>query len=196
MSSPSILLTLAAAVGLALTVGCASDLEPYPRKRYSNDSAARIRQNTHASLCSLYAQCPGARVLAQHAKAMLVFPDVSKAGVIVGGYGGNGAMIQKGGRVSGFYQTVGASVGPQIGGVRYGYAIFFMTSESLLTFERTNGWEVAFSPAFVIGNCGELNSLSTTSIDKNFYVVFFNHDGLMGAMNLEAARITPIKPLP
>ena len=44
------------------------------------DSAAEITRNAQAALSSLYAQNPGAKKIGQEAVAILVFPEVTKAG--------------------------------------------------------------------------------------------------------------------
>ena len=77
-------------------------------------AAAEIDRKVDAGLEHLYAQTPAARTLANKAKAILVFPDVAKGGLIVGGQYGKGAL-RKGGRTVAYYETLSASYGLQAG---------------------------------------------------------------------------------
>ena len=77
-------------------------------------SAAKISTDSRAALSKLYASNPSAKILGDKAKAVLVFPSILKAGFIVGGQGGDGAMI-KAGKVGGYYRTLAASYGFQAG---------------------------------------------------------------------------------
>ena len=89
-------------------------------------SAAKIDKEVNAALKKLYAANPTAKVLGEKAKAILVFPSIWKAGFIVGGQGGNGAL-RKEGKSIGYYNSVAASYGLQAGVQAFGYALFFMS---------------------------------------------------------------------
>lgn len=57
--------------------------------------------------------------------AVLVFPEILKAGFVWGGQRGEGALISHGHTV-GYYKTVAASYGLQAGLQKFEYALFFM----------------------------------------------------------------------
>src|SRR5262249_41184398 len=65
-----------------------------------------------------------AALLAKKARAVLVFPDIVKAGFMFGGQIGEGVLL-KGGKPAAYYNTVAASYGLQAGVQVYGYALFF-----------------------------------------------------------------------
>src|SRR5262249_60010423 len=73
--------------------------------------AAQLSKDAQAALRSLYAQVPAAKQLGQNARAVLVFPQVTKASLRGGGQYGDGAPI-KGGKTVGYYDTPGPSAGP------------------------------------------------------------------------------------
>ncbi|MFO1206976.1 MAG: hypothetical protein U1E63_14860 [Burkholderiales bacterium] len=66
------------------------------------------------ALTNLTSTVPTARYLEGRALAVLVFPDITKAGFLIGGEYGNGVMFQHG-RIAGFYNTAGVSYGLQAG---------------------------------------------------------------------------------
>ena len=75
-------------------------------------------------------RCQPAKILAEKAQAILVFPRITKASLGVGGQRGTGTLL-KDGKPEGFYTTTGASVGLQAGAKTYGYALFFMNDNAV-----------------------------------------------------------------
>ncbi len=55
-----------------------------------------IEKTSQASLEKLYARQPAAKTFAEEAKAILVFPNVFKAGFLGGMHFGKGVLFQKG----------------------------------------------------------------------------------------------------
>ena len=86
-------------------------------------SAAGIDADVDAALMKLYADQPVTKMLAQKAAAILVFPNIVKAGFLVGGQYGEGALLKKG-RTVGYYNSVAGSYGLQAGAQTFGYVLF------------------------------------------------------------------------
>ena len=103
----------------------------------------------------------------------LVFPDVLKAGLLVGGQFGEGALI-KGGKTAGYYNTVAASYGLQAGAQSFGYALFFMTDAALGYLGKSEGFEVGVGPSVVVVDSGMAKSLTTTTTRDEVYAFFFD----------------------
>ena len=87
-------------------------------------SARELNREGQAALAKLYEKNQAARLLRDHAKAILVFPDMYKAGFMFGGQIGEGVLL-RGGKPAGYYNSVAASYGLQAGLQRFGYALFF-----------------------------------------------------------------------
>jgi len=162
----------------------------------SSASGSQIAADSRAALKDLYASNSKARQLGNRAKGILVFPHIAKGGFIVGGMGGNGALIRPGGAIRDFYQTGGLSYGLQAGVQKYGYALFLMDNDAFANINRAGGWEVGSSPSLVVVDKGAAASLSTTTVDKGTYAFFFNQKGLMGGLGLQGTKITRIHPGP
>lgn len=94
------------------------------------DSAVEIARETRAALAELTAENAAARALAAEAKAVQVFPDVVKFGLLVGGQDGEGALI-RGGKIAGYYRTTAASFGLQAGVQKFGYLLLLMSDKAL-----------------------------------------------------------------
>lgn len=192
MNLKSLALGILTTATFAILPNCANG--PMAGMNSATSSASRISSDSRAALRSLYAQNPGAKALGAKAKAVLVFPSVVKGGLIVGAQVGNGAMIRDTGAISGYYQTTAASYGLQAGVQEFGYAIFFMNDQAFRDTKRSGGWELGSSPSLVVVDKGMASSLSTTTLDKNIYVFFFNQRGLMGGLGLQGSKITRIHP--
>jgi len=59
-------------------------------------AAGGIDEDVCAALKKLYASTPAAKRIGEQAKAVLIFPNIVKAGFLVGGQYGSGALVQGG----------------------------------------------------------------------------------------------------
>lgn len=156
-------------------------------------TAAEIDKEVDAALEKLYAQSPAAKDISTIAKGILVFPDVYKAGFIVGGQYGEGAL-RKNGQTVGYYRTVAASYGLQAGIQSFGYALFFIKEEALEYLNKSKGWEIGVGPSLVVVDTGFASALTSTTAKDDIYAFFFDQKGLMAGIGLQGAKITQITP--
>jgi len=156
-------------------------------------SAGEINRGVDAALQELYATSPGARALADKAKAILVFPEIVKGGFIVAGQYGDGAL-RKGGKTVAYYRSLAASYGFQAGVQTFGYALFFLDDQSLSYLSKSRGWELGTGPSLVIVDEGFAKNLSTTTLQKGVYAFIFDQKGLMAGIGLQGTKITRIHP--
>ena len=154
-------------------------------------TAAEIDRGADAALQALYDKVPAARTLGEQARGVLVFPNVVKAGFIVGGQYGEGAL-RRNGHTAGYYNTLAASYGLQAGAQSFGYALFFMTDEALAHLDRSHGWEVGVGPSVVVLDAGAARSLTTTTAQSDVYAFIFGQRGLMAGIGLQGSKISRI----
>jgi len=156
-------------------------------------SASEINRDVTAALQTLYQTTPGAKALASKAKGILVFPNIVKAGLIVGGQYGDGALREKGNTV-GYYRSIAGSFGLQAGVQSFGYALLFMDDASLRYLEESDGWEIGTGPSVVILDKGFARNMSSTTLQKGVYAFIFDQKGLMAGLGLQGSKITRITP--
>jgi lipid-binding SYLF domain-containing protein len=156
-------------------------------------SASEIDREVTAALQTLYQTTPEANTLASQAKGILVFPDVVKAGLIVGGQYGDGALRKKG-KTVGYYRSVAGSFGLQAGVQSFAYALFFMDDASLRYLEESEGWEIGTGPSVVVLDKGFAKTMSSTTLRKGIYAIIFDQKGLMAGLGLQGSKITQISP--
>jgi lipid-binding SYLF domain-containing protein len=155
-------------------------------------TAAELTRDAQAALNSLYAKNPGAKAIGKDAVAVLVFPSVVKAGLGVGGQFGEGVLF-RGGKASAYYNTAGASVGLQAGAQKYGYAMFFLSEETLKSLDKAEGFEVGVGPSVVVADQGLAKSTTTTTVKDKIYAFIFDQKGAMAALGIQGNKITRIK---
>ena len=137
----------------------------------------------------LVASVPAAKSLGKDAVAVLVFPKITKAGLVVGGQYGEGVLLQ-GRRPIGYYSTAGASYGLQAGAQQFGYAMFFMNDGALKALTETAGLEIGVGPSVVVVDEGMGKSLTTINAKKDVYAFIFGQKGLMAGVGLQGNKIT------
>jgi lipid-binding SYLF domain-containing protein len=175
---------------LIASVGLAGGLAPLAALAASR---AELSADGRRALDKLEASESKARFLARHARAVLVFPRILKAGLVFGGQTGDGVLFE-GGRAAGFYNLSGGSWGLQIGGQIFGFALFFMTESSLRYLRESGGFSVGSGPSIVVLNKGGGAELDTTTITQDVYAIPFNQKGLMADLTLQGTKITRIHP--
>ena len=159
----------------------------------SADTAAELDKKVDEATAKLLASSPAAKNLAKTARGILIFPSVKKAGFVVGGQYGEGAL-RVNGRTIGYFKTTAASFGLQAGGQKFGYAMFLMTDGALQYLKDSKGWEVGVGPSVVVVDEGIARSLTTSTAKESIYVFFFGQKGLMAGLGIQGSKITRIHP--
>ena len=155
-------------------------------------TAADLDRDAAQALQTLYKSNPVAKTIASKAKAVLVFPNVIKAGLVFGGSYGEGVLM-KGSHVAGYYNSVSASWGWQAGAQSYAYAIFFMNNKALKYLDKSDGWSIGVGPSVVVVDQGVAKDLSSSSLQKDAYAFIFSQQGLMVSLSIEGTKISRIK---
>ena len=122
---------------------------------------------------------------------MLVFPSIVKAGFGVGGEYGEGALLIRG-RSAGYYNSVSASFGFQIGVQERSVIIAFMTEQALAQFRKTAGWKVGVDGSVAIVTVGVGGSIDTNKITSPVVGFILDPKGLMYNLTLEGSKISRI----
>ena len=179
-------------VGAALTIAMVVITLMSPNQALAA-SKAEINRDVDAALVKLYSGSAEAKLLAEKASGILVFPSIVKGGFILGAMYGEGALRVKG-KTAGYYNAVAASYGLQAGVQTFGYAVMFMNEKKMKYLDESDGWEIGGAPSLVVVDKGAAGSLSTTSARDDIYVFFFDQSGLMAGLGLQGTKISRINP--
>jgi lipid-binding SYLF domain-containing protein len=154
-------------------------------------TAEDLDKDSRQALQTLYKTEPVAETLSRTAKAVLVFPNIVKAGLVFGGSYGEGELIE-GSKVVDYYNSVTGSWGLQIGAQSYGYAVFLMTDKAVNYIKESKGWEIGVGPTVVVVDEGVAKNLSTSSLKDDAYAFIFSQQGLMAGVSIEGTKISKI----
>lgn len=164
-----------------------------PAQRAEASSAAEIEADVDTTLRRFFREVRSAQALADKAVAMLVFPTVVKAGIGIGGEYGEGALRRRG-QTLGFYNTVSASIGFQLGAQARSVILMFMTEQALDNFRRADGWKIGVDGSVALVTVGAGGAIDTNSIRGPIIGFVFNNKGLMYNLTLEGSKISRIYP--
>jgi lipid-binding SYLF domain-containing protein len=155
-------------------------------------TAEDLDKSSRQALQALYKTNPFAETLSRSAKAVLVFPNIVKAGLVFGGSYGEGELL-RGSKVEGYYNSVTGSWGLQAGAQSYGYVMFLMTEKAVKYVRETKGWEIGVGPTVVLVDEGLAKNLSSSTLKDDAYAFVFDQQGLMAGVSIEGTKISLIK---
>ncbi len=156
-----------------------------------------LDNDVHAAIALLLETSPAAKKLAETAKGALVFPNIVKAGFMVGVQYGNGALVrakQGGGYyIAGYYNISSASYGLQAGMQSFGYVMVLMTDAAVENVETGQGWELGVGPSIVVVDSAVATTLTTETAKSDVYAFTFGQKGLMAGMGLQGSKVTRLR---
>lgn len=155
-------------------------------------TAEDLHKDADQALNSLYKTNPIAEAISKQATAVLVFPNIIKAGFVFGGAYGEGVLME-GPNVVDYYNSVTGSWGFQAGAQSYGYVVFLISNKAVDYIKESQGWEIGVGPTVVIVNEGVAKNLSTSSLKDDAYAFIFDQQGLMAGVSIEGTKISRIK---
>lgn len=137
----------------------------------------------------------GMRVYVQNAFGVLIFPDLLKAGFVVGAEYGNGVMLTREIRSGAwgppaFVMLVGGSLGLQIGG-KISEVIFTVMNDGAVQRILSSRFKLGTDASIAAGPVGQgVGASVTTQFGEDIYT-FIRGQGLFGGLSLDGSAILP-----
>lgn len=156
-------------------------------------SAQKLERDSNAAVARFVKQFKGAEQFINNASGYLVFPEITKAGFMVGGSYGQG-VLRVNGQTKHYYSVTSASFGFQAGAQQHAMIIAFLSDASLKNFIASNGWEAGVDGTITIIDWGKSKDLSSISYEKPIVAFIFGEKGLMGGISLEGNKFQRIIP--
>ena len=135
------------------------------------------------------------RDLLDKAECVAVFPDVKKAGFIVGGQAGRGAAscrTKSGWSAPAFFEMKGGSVGLQAGGSSTDFVLLFMNQDGMKSL-LSDKFELGGEASVAAGPVGRTASASTDAKMDAQILSYSRSKGLFGGVSLKGNAISPEK---
>jgi lipid-binding SYLF domain-containing protein len=174
--------TLLLVAGAGLAAGCSTTTSnPADRKREIDAAVDR-------ALADLFRETPVARDFANKAQGILVFPEVLRAGFLIGGTYGQGAL-RKRSTTAGYYSLAAGSVGLLAGAETKQMFLMFMTPEALSKFEQSSGWTAGADASVTMIDAAASTRADTLARDATVLGFVRGQQGLMANLSLNGTRI-------
>ncbi len=154
-------------------------------------STTEIDTKVDGTLTEFKKQVPGGAEFLNTANGVLVFPDVIKAGLVVGGEYGEGAL-RIGGKSVAYYNIASASFGLQIGAQQYAIVMVFLNDDALQKFRDSKGWEAGVDGSVAIAEWGAGKDINTQNFKDPIVGFVLGNKGLMVGISLEGSKITKL----
>jgi lipid-binding SYLF domain-containing protein len=154
---------------------------------------AEVDASVTAALARFKKDIKGGTEYLKAAKGVLVMPNITKAGFIVGGQYGQGAL-QVGDKTVRYYSLTSGSLGYQIGAQKYDMVIIFMTDEVLGKFRKSEGWEAGVDAEVTVVKVGADLPVETLRSQHPVAGFVFDQKGLMAGVSIDGSKFTPINP--
>jgi lipid-binding SYLF domain-containing protein len=154
---------------------------------------SEINASVEAALNRFKKEVKGANEYLKVAKGVLVMPNVTKAGFIIGGQYGQGAL-EVGGKTVDYYSLAAGSLGWQIGAEKYDMIIIFATDAALKKFQSGEGWEAGADAEVTMISAGVDAPVSTLVSQHPVLCFITDQKGLMAGVSVKGAKFNRIKP--
>lgn len=178
-------IAVATSLALAVIVPMASTNVAYAA------SAGDLDRDSDQALQTLYRGNPTAELLSHRARAVLIFPNIVKAGLVFGAAYGEGEL-KKGRAVEGYYNSLTGSWGLQAGAQSYSYVVFLMSKKAVRYIHQSKGLEIGVGPTVVVVDEGLAKNLSSSTLKDDAYAFIFSQQGLMAGVSIEGTKISRI----
>jgi lipid-binding SYLF domain-containing protein len=154
-------------------------------------TGGEIDASVDATLQRFYSEVKNGRDVIKDAKGVLVFPNVYKAGFLIGGQYGQGALRINGKTVD-YYSTTAGSFGFQFGAQKKSIIVLFMGDEALNSFRKAPNWVAGVDASIAVINIGAAESIDTAKFNQPILAFIIDQKGLMYNLTLEGSKFTKL----
>jgi len=154
-------------------------------------TAEKIDASADEVMDRFYKQVKDAKEIAKKSKALLIMPTVVKAGLLIGGEYGRGALRIDGKTVD-YYNVVSGSFGAQIGAQAKDWVIAFMTDEAFKKFRESKGWEAGVDGNVALVTVGGGDSGTSRNAKGDIIGFVFDVKGLFADVSFKGAKFTKL----
>jgi len=154
-------------------------------------SAEEINIRVNATIKRFCKEVPGGNEFLEKSKGVLVFPNVVKAGIAIGGEYGEGSLRVADKTVE-YYSTAAASIGFQLGVQSKSILLIFLTNEALSNFRKNKGWKAGVDGSIAVLKWGVGEDINSLDIKDPIVGFIFSNKGLMFNLTIEGSKFTKI----
>ncbi len=152
-------------------------------------SAKEINMEVDRALRLFEHQVKGGKDILNSAKGVLVIPNVVKAGLIMGGEYGEGAL-RVGGKTVAYYNIAGGNMGFEIGAEKKDLILVFSQEEALEHFRTSPDWTAGFDAGITYIDTGKDKYADNFTVKDPVVAFVFGERGLMLDASIEGTKFS------
>ncbi len=152
-------------------------------------SAKEINAEVDQALVLFQQHVRGGKDLLNSAKGVLVIPNAVKAGFVLGGEYGEGAL-RIGGKTVAYYNIAGGNAGFEIGAEKKDLVLLFMQEDALEHFRTSPDWTAGFEAGITYIDTGKDKYADTFTIKDPVVAFVFGEKGLMVDASIEGTKFS------
>lgn len=154
-----------------------------------NESRTELRANVEKALSEFKRQVVGSSEVIDKAAGILVFPQITKAGIGIGGeYGRGGLYIDN--ELVEFYSTRSISVGLQLGVQSKSMILAFMSEDALKNFRGASSYELGVDGDVTVMDLTTSRTLDLSKAAPSILAYVWGTKGLMADVSLSGTKIS------
>ncbi|MFN2578535.1 MAG: lipid-binding SYLF domain-containing protein [Pyrinomonadaceae bacterium] len=183
---------LGAIISISILAGAAHAQKANPKKIAEASRDAQKAADAFTEIMNVADHAIPQKLL-DRAQAIAVFPDVIKAGFIVGGRGGHGVIsrrVKSGWSAPAFFDLGGASFGLQIGAAKTDFVLLFMNEDALGGLLKDK-FEIGGEGSAVAGPVGRTAAASTDALLRAGIISYSRSKGLFAGLEIKGVVIKP-----
>ena len=151
-----------------------------------------INTEVDRALMLFQQQVKGGQDLLNSAKGVLVIPNAVKAGLVLGGEYGEGAL-RVGGKTVAYYNIAGGSAGFEIGAEKKDLILLFMKDEALEHFRNSSDWTAGFDAGVTYIDRSKEKYADTFTIKDPVVAFVLAERGLMLDASIEGTKFSKME---
>ena len=154
---------------------------------FTAEDANKLDADASAALMQFQSETKGAEEILKQAKGILICPKITKAGLIIGGEGGE-CVMQVGGKTVDYYANHAGKFGLVAGIQWYALILVFNDQKTLDSFRTgKRDFEIGVDGSVALGKVGASGTLDTTNLKSAIVAFTFGERGFMGDLSLQGS---------
>lgn len=156
----------------------------------SEEKRQALNAECDEALQALYAEVNQARSIVADARGTVVFPNLTKAGFVVGAETGNGCLYENG-EITSYFNKSGGSFGWQAGAQSTSQVLVLTSDEAMAKLKSFGGLDFGGNASATVVETGAGATVNTAELMSNEIIAFvFSERGLMAGATLEGTKVT------
>ncbi len=151
---------------------------------HANDRNTSLDAKVHTALKQCQTVSASCASTTQNAEAVLVFPSVVKADLIVGGSGGQGALVENG-KITGYYNIGGATAGLTAGISDMSQVYVFRSQTAVAELKKGSKWKVGSGADVTVVNA----DANARAVSGDVLAYIIDSEGLHAGVSVDVFNV-------